>query len=375
MGITYEELAAAVAKAGSQVRSFKSEHEQAIAAQAIQFKATTAFSPSAKGDVAAEQRLNAELARGTEETKARALAEGDRRLAIHQVTVAMQEQARERLLTATQAAATARLEVSLIGKSIEDRARETANLQAQQQIYSEAARARTLVNGQLSGQDQKRLEQIKEQNAELARQKQLEALKTLTGRVEFDRATMFFSPNELKIAQEMERIYGDGWPAAMKSAEAGMLRMQMQQVDMWNAAKSGVEQFTSSLVNGLMSGTSMMDSLHNSLESLSKSMANNAIKDLFSGNFEKAGIEAVIAIGSKLLSGSFDDSQEKELKKAKQAWACMVGPMVEFVVAAAEAMKEDGLRSAIAQPRIVASSTTKTGKARVYDFDQYHRAA
>ena len=375
MGITYEELAAAVAKAGSQVRSFKSEHEQAIAAQAIQFKATTAFSPSAKGDVAAEQRLNAELARGTEETKARALAEGDRRLAIHQVTVAMQEQARERLLTATQAAATARLEVSLIGKSIEDRARETANLQAQQQIYSEAARARTLVNGQLSGQDQKRLEQIKEQNAELARQKQLEALKTLTGRVEFDRATMFFSPNELKIAQEMERIYGDGWPAAMKSAEAGMLRMQMQQVDMWNAAKSGVEQFTSSLVDGLMSGTSMMDSLHNSLESLSKSMANNAIKDLFSGNFEKAGIEAVIAIGSKLLSGSFDDSQEKELKKAKQAWACMVGPMVEFVVAAAEAMKEDGLRSAIAQPRIVASSTTKTGKARVYDFDQYHRAA
>lgn len=98
--------------------------------------------------------------------------------------------------------------------------------------------------------------------------------------------------------------------------------------------KDSAEQFTGALVNGLMDGKSLTDSLKTAFDGLAKGMANAAIKDLFSGNFEKAGVEAVIAVGAKLASGFFDDTKEKELQKAKLAFADMSDQVRNFNAAA-----------------------------------------
>jgi hypothetical protein len=98
--------------------------------------------------------------------------------------------------------------------------------------------------------------------------------------------------------------------------------------------KSGAEGFATTLVDGLLDGKNFVDTLKSAFDGLAKSMANAAIKDLFSGNFEKAGVEAVIAVGAKLASNFFDTSQEKELQKAKDAWAQMTERLQEFELTA-----------------------------------------
>lgn len=221
LGITYEQLAAAVAKASSNVRNFKNEFEQAQQQQATQLKSLTAFSPGAKGDVAFEQRLNAELARGTEETKARALAEGDRLLAIRSVQVAMSEAARERALSSAQNVDATRLEIELIGKTIGEQTRLRADLQARQQLEQEAARNRTVF-------DQAQFDRLQKINAEFGEQAQLRARAEVNSQIKFDRGTMFLSETDRQIAQQLRGLYGDDIPRAIASAEAGGVRFNSQ---------------------------------------------------------------------------------------------------------------------------------------------------
>lgn len=153
-------------------------------------------------------------------------------------------------------------------------------------------------------------------------------------RLDFADKTMLLSDRDKQIAQELSGIYGNNVTAALASSEAAARRLQLTQEDMFRTAKSGAEQFTTSLVSGLMSGKSLIESLHTSLNNLASSMANNAIQSAFSGNFAVAGVQAVIAIGAKLLGNLFDDSQEKELQKAKDAWAAMADKMRDFTEAA-----------------------------------------
>jgi hypothetical protein len=98
--------------------------------------------------------------------------------------------------------------------------------------------------------------------------------------------------------------------------------------------QDAAQQFSTTLVDGLIDGKKFVDSLKSAFDGLAKSMANAAIKDLFSGNFEKAGIEAVIAVGAKLASNFFDNTQQKELEKAKLAWSGMTDQVHNFNAAA-----------------------------------------
>jgi hypothetical protein len=115
-----------------------------------------------------------------------------------------------------------------------------------------------------------------------------------------------------------------------KSRNRHSIARRLRPNPIFQMLKSGAESFATTLVDGLLDGKNFVDTLKSAFDGLAKSMANAAIKDLFSGNFEKAGIEAVIAIGAKIAGNLLDNSQEKELEKAKLAWSQMTEQLQQF---------------------------------------------
>ena len=181
----------------------------------------------------------------------------------------------------------------------------------------------------------------------------------VASQIKWNDNAMFVSPHELQIAQQLSGIYGNDIPKALASSQAATLRLQMAQKDMLDVARQGATQFTTTLVDGLMNGKKLTESLTTAVDQLSKSTANAAIRDLMNGNLEKAGVEAAVAIGAKLgtllrdlptaakiaigavapitLLGSFSESPEvKALEEAKVAWAGMAEEVCAFLQAAVQ---------------------------------------
>jgi hypothetical protein len=129
---------------------------------------------------------------------------------------------------------------------------------------------------------------------------------------------------KLKLA-ELQQKLDQG-----KISQQTFNRAALEADPIFQMLKSGAESFATTLVDGLLDGKNFVDTLKSAFDGLAKSMANAAIKDLFSGNFEKAGIEAVIAIGAKIAGNLLDNSQEKELEKAKLAWSQMTEQLQQF---------------------------------------------
>jgi hypothetical protein len=100
-------------------------------------------------------------------------------------------------------------------------------------------------------------------------------------------------------------------------------------------AKASFEGFSQSLAQGLLSNKSLVDSLHDSFNNLASMAANAGLKNLLEGNFAMAAVDAVVTIGAKIASGFTDDSQAKELQKAKKAWFDMTGELKSFEATAA----------------------------------------
>lgn len=97
---------------------------------------------------------------------------------------------------------------------------------------------------------------------------------------DFDRATVFFSPTELRIAQEMQNIYGDKWQSQMQGAIAQQMRMTESIRD----ARDTALEFSKDLVHGLVSGQSAMQSLGNAATNLSAKLTDKALTSLFTGD-------------------------------------------------------------------------------------------
>jgi phage-related minor tail protein len=236
MGVSYDELGNAVAASGSKLKNFKTDFEQATASQATQMQSLTAFSPGAKGQIAFQERFNSEVARGTVETKAAALAAGDQAIAIKGVAVALSEASRARALSSDQSVQSAQLEVDLLGKSIGQQAEMRANLQARQQLEQAVAQYRI-------GVDEAEYGRLQKINAELGRRTQLAAQAATNDNIKFGAATSLLSQDDVSIAQQLKTIYPDV-ATALSSVEASGLHT--------NAALSGLSSSMSgSLVSGL----------------------------------------------------------------------------------------------------------------------------
>jgi phage-related minor tail protein len=219
MGVSYDDLARAVASSSSKLKNFRTDFEQASQAQALQMQSLTAFSPSAKGQIAFQERFNAEIARGTVETKAAALAAGDQAIAVKGIAVAMSEAARQRSLSAQQAVNGAQLEIDMIGKTIGQQAELRANLQARQQLEQQASQNRTAFDDA----EYARLQKI---NAEFGRRTQLAAHAAINDNVKFGGQTALLSPDDVSVAQQLRGVYGDV-AASLNSVEAAGLRANM----------------------------------------------------------------------------------------------------------------------------------------------------
>lgn len=98
-------------------------------------------------------------------------------------------------------------------------------------------------------------------------------------------------------------------------------------------AKDSAQQFTSTLVQGLMSGKSVMESLSSAAKQLASSLADSAIKSLFSGDFVGAAIKGVAAIGAAVLGNATE--QDKSLEEARKRFAEMTEQVTAFNRAAA----------------------------------------
>lgn len=239
MGVTYEHLAQAVENSTSKVRNFKTEFEQATQAQATQLRSLTAFTPGAKGDVAFEQRYNSELARGTAETKARALADGDRAIAIVGVAVATSEAARARELSSRQTIDNAQLEIDVIGKTIAQQVEMRANLQSRQALEQQLLQQ----HQQWGPAQDAEFERLRRNNAEAARRTEIAARAAVNDNISFGRQTALLSPDDVQIAQQLKGLYPDV-ATALASVEAAGLRT--------NAALSALSStFSSTLTTGM----------------------------------------------------------------------------------------------------------------------------
>lgn len=268
LGVSFEIIAKAIDKAKTAVQDFKTESQRAAINERIALDAVTAYSPTARADIA--RRQTREQYSGSPEAETRAQAAYT--LALRQATEAIREQARERQLAAEQNKNFAQLEIDLVGKTIAEQTTARANLQTRQQMEQEAARNRTQV-------DEAEYARIVKINQELGRKVQLRAEADLRSRVQFESDTLFMSPTDQRIAGEMRSIYNDQWRSQMNGAIASQMRLNDTLRDYGSIASASFVTFGQNIRNG----QSAMEALRN------------------------AGLDALGKISDKLLQMAADD--------------------------------------------------------------------
>lgn len=165
----------------------------------------------------------------------------------------------------------------IVQNAIADAIRRRAPLNAAQikQLEAEAAALRLVV----------------QHNAELA----------ATKRAQFDVDTAFLSPEELRIAQEMQNIFGDQWKANMNSALADMMRF----ADTLRTIKSVASNAFNEFVSGLQQGKSLMASMRDALNSLGKKLVEIGSTKLFEAGFDAlSGMLKGAGFGASLIAAS-----------------------------------------------------------------------
>lgn len=93
-------------------------------------------------------------------------------------------------------------------------------------------------------------------------------------------------------------------------------------------AKDSAEQFAKTLVQGLLSGKSVMESLSAAAKQLASSLADSAIKSLFSGDFVGAAVKGVAAITAAVIGN--ETEQDKSLEEAGKRFAAMTDQVIAF---------------------------------------------
>lgn len=282
LGVSFEQLASAVAKAQSQLTNFKSDFDKAIEQQKLQSAAITAFSPSAKGQAAFNSEYAAQINAGVEASKAATLAEGARALAIKQVSVAMSEQARARALAANQSVASAQLDIDMVGKSIAQQAEMRANLQARQTLEQQASQNRT-------GFDNAEYERLQKINAEMAKRTQLAAQSAANDNATFAVQTAFLSNIDQQIASVQRNLHGNAWQDFMNDGLSATMRLADGLRQLAGITKELATGFATDFVSQIRNGASAMDALKtaglNALGKIADKLASMAVDNLWQNAF------------------------------------------------------------------------------------------
>lgn len=145
------------------------------------------------------------------------------------------------------------------------------------------------------------IKQIEAEAAALAKVVQQNAQLSANKRAQFDVDTAFLSPEELRIAQEMQNIFGDKWKANMDSALADMMRF----ADSLRTIKSVAGNAFSEFISGLQQGKSLANSMRDSIASLGKKLVEIGSTKLFEAGFDAlSGMLKGAGFGASLIAAS-----------------------------------------------------------------------
>lgn len=209
MGLTQAQLYRARSIINDLVSTYRTAFDDIKASSRISLDAVVAFSPSAKADIARRQTEEQLRTSQLLPEEKRAAAELAYQLALKQSLTVLSESARARMLAAEQGTASARLDLDLVGKSIEEQTRLRAIEQSRQQLQQESSQNRTAFNQA----ELDRLSKVYEKTAALT---QLEAERAALRASQFDARTALLPGSEQQIASQLRNIYGDqGWQAQM----------------------------------------------------------------------------------------------------------------------------------------------------------------
>jgi gas vesicle protein len=160
---------------------------------------------------------------------------------------------------------------------------------------------------------------------------QANAQKSAQQRADFAQQTLFLSDTERQIAAVQQQLHGDAWKDFMNDGLAATMRLTAAIKDVRDASV----EFGQSLVQGLLQGKSLMDSVVAAADQLASSLANDGVKNLLSFNPAQMGMGA-LQLGASALISAFtgDQKSKKELDEAKQQWASMADQVTKFNLAA-----------------------------------------
>lgn len=126
----------------------------------------------------------------------------------------------------------------------------------------------------------------------------------------------FASAEDVKIANQLQKIYGDDIPAALNSSEAAAIRMNDAMKSIGDSVKDLASSFAKDFLGSLKDGKSLADSLSGAMKGLSTSLLNSGVNDLFSGNFISGGLKVAGGFLSSLFGG--DDEEEKKRQEEEK---------------------------------------------------------
>ncbi|MDF2809309.1 MAG: hypothetical protein K0S56_340 [Microvirga sp.] len=197
---------------------------------------------------AALERYRAET-EGADGKTAAARAEAAATRELTQATVALDQAGRDRLLGAQQSVAAQELEADLIGKTAGEVAELRANFQSYWELKREAEANGTAV-------DERQLELLKQQNAELGRKAELTARLNLMADIQFERDQLGRGPIDQQIASTLRSA---GLAVDLDSFEAQALRLNA----ILSTTRDIAGDFLSGFVSDILDGADAMEALEN----------------------------------------------------------------------------------------------------------------
>lgn len=197
---------------------------------------------------AALERYRAET-EGADGKTAAARAEAAATRELTQATVALDQAGRDRLLGVQQSVAAQELEAELIGKTVGEVAELRANFQSYWELKREADANGTAV-------DERQLELLKQQNAELGRKAELTARLNLMADVQFERDQLGRGPIDQQIASTLRSA---GLAVDLDSFEAQALRLNA----ILSTTRDIAGDFLSGFVSDILDGADAMEALEN----------------------------------------------------------------------------------------------------------------
>lgn len=272
-GITQEQAELAAQRAEEAAKSYLSTQQQTTKQLELQNQAITARSPVERANLAYAQRM-AELAGSNvseEEKKQQAqLAYNN---ALKEGNVALSEQARMRMLTASQAVDQVRLETQLVGATAEQRELAIANLRTEQELIRDAAQNHTAVN-------QAELEALKQRNAELAHGNQLLREARLINDAAFERRQLGRTSGDQQIASALRSA---GMSEDLDSDIASVMRLNAELRDLKDTAGSALSGFAQDLLQGASAAQALSNQLARIADKLIQMAADQLVSAAFGG--------------------------------------------------------------------------------------------